>query len=76
MARPMPSSVRGVPEQGERPPIIAYQLSLLGEEPKPCAAWRRPYFQWSFCGIPVPLSEEEERQCRMLRPDSLGTDHA
>lgn len=52
----------------EETPIVAYQLSLLGDAPKPCRAWRRPYYVWTIFGLAVPLSEAEERQCRMLRP--------
>lgn len=51
--------------------IIAYQLSLFGWTPKVCFAWRRPLFQWRFMGVPVPLSPDEIRQYRLLRPDSV-----
>lgn len=52
--------------------IIAYQLSFFGWPPKPCLSWRRPFFQWRFMGVPVPLSGDEVRQNKLLRPDSLG----
>lgn len=52
--------------------IIAWQLSLFGWAPKPCYAWRRPFFRWRFMGVPVPLSDDELRQHRLLRADSLG----
>ena len=52
--------------------INAYQLSLLGDAPKPCKSWERPWYRWSFCGIPVPLDDDARRQNEMLRADSLA----
>jgi hypothetical protein len=50
--------------------IIGYQLSLLGEEPKPCYAWRRSFYQMHFMGCPMPLFEDEIRQNNLLRADT------
>lgn len=52
--------------------VVAYQLSLLGDPPKVCYAWRRSFYVFSFCGMPFPFSEDEARQHRLLRPDSLA----
>jgi len=50
--------------------IIAYQLSLLGEAPKPFRNWRRAYWTLRFMGCPMPLNDDEIRQNKLLRPDS------
>ncbi len=51
--------------------INAYQLSLLGEEPKPMKAWRRPWYQIVFFGgCKFPLMDDEIRQNIMLTPDT------
>ena len=47
-------------------PVIAYQLSLLGDAPKPCHAWRRGFWQITLCGLGVPLPDAAERQALML----------
>ena len=50
--------------------IVAYQLSLLGDAPKPGRAWSRPWFTWNFCGMRFPLDEKALHQYRLLTPDS------
>lgn len=51
--------------------INAYQLSLLGDAPKPMLAWQRPWYQVVFfSGERFPLMEEEIRQNIMLTPDT------
>lgn len=52
--------------------IVAYQLSLLGEEAKPMGAWQPKFYQWNFCGIPVPPQEDEIRQNRLLYPKATS----
>ena len=56
--------------------IVAYQLSLLGDEPKAGRAWERPFWQfmWSGCGFPLP--DGAERQIAMLTSDSKSWEHA
>ena len=50
--------------------IAAYQLSLLGEPPKPCLAWRPAIYTWTFGGVPMPLSDDALRQAEMLHRES------
>lgn len=59
-------------EFGVEKKVIAYQLSLLGDAPKPCHNWRRPYYTIRFfCGENFPLMDDEIRQNKMLRADSM-----
>lgn len=58
----------GVPKR-----VIAYQLSLLGDAPKPCHNWRRPYYTIRFFGgMQFPLMDDEIRQNILLRADSMS----
>lgn len=51
--------------------VNAYQLSLLGDPPKPCFGWRRPFYVIHFFGgTKFPLMEDEIRQNAMLTPDT------
>ena len=52
------------------PQIIAYQLSLLGDAPKPCRAWERTFWQITLGGgdLRFPPSDDAMRQAKMLTP--------
>lgn len=49
-------------------PIVAYQLSLLGDEPKPMLAWAPTLCVESIFGCIVPPDEDAIRQFKMLHP--------
>ncbi|HZW08022.1 MAG TPA: hypothetical protein VFF65_12940 [Phycisphaerales bacterium] len=50
--------------------VVAHQLSLLGDPPKPGYAWRPVIYTVTFCGLPLPLTEDARRQARMLHRES------
>lgn len=49
----------------------AYVLSLFNDPPKKARNWQRPFFAWTFGGVPLPLSEDAMRQNEMLRADTM-----
>ena len=51
----------------------AYVLSLFNDPPKKARNWQRPFFAWTFGGVPLPLSEDAMRQNEMLRADTYPT---
>jgi hypothetical protein len=53
-----------------RRPIVAWQLSLFGDKPKPMGAWMPSLCVWSFFGVPLPPDSDEIRQFRMLYPNA------
>lgn len=61
--------------EGTRERTRTYQLDLLGAQPKAGKPWRPRFFQWRFCGIPVPLDDDAVRQVKMLtretQPDAF-----
>ena len=46
-------------------------LSLFNEAPKKARNWQRPFFVWTFGGVPLPLSDAAMRQNEMLRADTM-----
>lgn len=55
--------------------IVAHQLSLLGDAPKPCYSWRPTFYQWTFYGIPLPPCDDTLRQARLMRRETVGLEH-
>jgi hypothetical protein len=50
--------------------VVAEQLSLLGDPPKPGYGWRPAIYTWSWCGIPLPLSEDAARQANLMHRET------
>jgi hypothetical protein len=49
-------------------PINAYQLSLLGDAPKPMKAWSPALCLISIFGCPLPPDDDAVRQFKMQHP--------
>lgn len=58
---------------GQRP-IVAYQLSLLGDEPKPGRAWRRGFWQIWLGDLAFPVSDDAVRQAKLLTSETRSFD--
>lgn len=54
--------------------VVAYQLSLLGDAPKPGKAWRRGFWQLTWAGLRFPVSDDAIRQAKMLTAESGSFD--
>ncbi len=56
-----------------RPRTAAYQLSLLGDEPKPGLAWRPSFWIVTCNGEPIIGPDDDtRRQMTMLTQESLA----
>jgi len=57
---------------------MTYQLSLLGDPPKPGRPWRVPLYVWRWAGLTLPPSEDALRQWRLMHADTapLGATEA
>ena len=62
----------GRPMQADRPRVVAYQLSLLGEPPKPSHGWRPTFYVWTLSGVPIPPCDDALRQAALMRRDTLS----
>lgn len=54
----------------ERTDIAAYQLSLLGDPPKPGKVYVPTVYVLRFGGMAFPLNDDTKRQLRMLTADT------
>jgi hypothetical protein len=53
--------------------VVAHQLSLLGDPPKPGHAWEPAIYTWTFGGVPLPLNDAAVRQADILHRESRAT---
>lgn len=60
-----------MPNVIELRPVVAVVLDLFDAPPYEVRAWRPTMYRWSLCGMPFPVSDDADRQWRLMRPDTL-----